>query len=70
LFFTYKNAVKEGLPNKTNIVVLGDSILNNSRYVVNADESIVNVLKANFSGHNLYYFTEAYYIDLYWVRLG
>ncbi len=56
-FFTYKNTVKEGLPNKTNIVVLGDSILNNSSYV-NADESILNLLKAKFSDDNLYYFAE------------
>ena len=55
-FFTYKNTVKEGLTNKTNIVVLGDSILNNSSYV--ADESILNLLKTKFSGHNLYYFAE------------
>ena len=44
----FYKTVKEGLTNNDNVILLGDSILNNSNYV-QADKSVVDILKSKLS---------------------
>jgi hypothetical protein len=51
----FKTAQKEGFTNKDNIVLLGDSVLNNAKYVAEG-KSIVDILKSKLQ--NVYSFAE------------
>ena len=42
IFFAYRKGLQEGLTNNPNIILIGDSVLNNSNYV---DKSVADVLK-------------------------
>lgn len=44
----FYKTVREGLTNNDNVILLGDSILNNSNYV-QADKSVVDILKSKLS---------------------
>jgi hypothetical protein len=64
LWFSYKNSFKEGLTNKNNILLLGDSVLDNSIYVL-SDQSVESRLTKHNS--NVYNFAKdgSTIIDLY-----
>jgi hypothetical protein len=64
LWFSYKNSIKEGLTNKNNILLLGDSVLDNSIYVL-SDQSVESRLKKQNS--NVYNFAKdgSTIMDLY-----
>ena len=48
----YFKSLKEGLTNTNNIVLIGDSVLNNSNYVPSG-KSVVDFLKTKISGRGI-----------------